>query len=85
MANCSECDRLKGLLRDAANAKHMLVTGQHLAVVVDQNLERVEFSRANLPELNKYILQLQGDVAKACTGGLGVNPQRQYGPAGVTF
>lgn len=53
----------RDLLAEAQRAQHALVTGQAPRVVVDQNGERVEFTPANMAELNKYINSLQAKIA----------------------
>ncbi len=50
-------------LTEAETALHKLVTGQMAVVVVDQNGERVEFSRANINQLRAYIKDLQAQIA----------------------
>jgi hypothetical protein len=50
---------LQSRLNDARAKYHQLVTGQLPSVFVDQNGERVEFSKANLTKLHEYIVQLE--------------------------
>lgn len=60
-------------LAEAQNAYHTLMMGGSAIVVVDQNGERVEYSRANALSLSKYIAMLQAQINSllgvAVTGG----------------
>lgn len=47
-------------LAQAQEALHNLVTGKMASVVVDQNGERVEFSKTTIGELRAYIATLTG-------------------------
>lgn len=51
------------LLAQAQLALHNLVTGKLASVVVDQNGERVEFSKTSIGELRAYIATLTGGTA----------------------
>lgn len=64
-------------LTDAETAYHLLITGQKALVIVDQNLERVEFSRTNLGALSAYINDLKRQ--------LGLIPAGSSGPMRVWF
>lgn len=46
-------------LVDAEAAYHRLVTGQAASVLVDQNGERIEYSKTNLADLRAYITALK--------------------------
>ena len=62
-------------LAEAEEALLDILTGKHIRALQDQNGERVEYSRANLPALQAYIGQLKAEAA-----GLGAS-----GPMGVVF
>lgn len=65
--------QLQTWLAEAQNAYHTVVIGGGVTVVVDQNGERVEYSRANADRLGKYIASLQAQINSllgvAVTGG----------------
>jgi hypothetical protein len=65
---------------DAMQARHDLMTGSRVSVWMDQNGERVEYNRANLPALLAYIASLDADIARLDAGIEGVAPR---GP--ITF
>lgn len=46
-------------LKEARMAYHRIVTGQSVAVVIDQNGERIEFQRANLAALMALIREME--------------------------
>jgi hypothetical protein len=50
-------------LAEARTARHNLVTGRLARVFMDQNGERVEFVATNIGQLDRYISQLEADVA----------------------
>ncbi len=50
-------------LSQAEEALHNLVTGKMASVVVDQNGERVEFSKTNIADLRAYIATLTGGTS----------------------
>lgn len=60
-------------LTEAQNAYHTVMLGGGVTVVVDQNGERIEYSRANATSLAKYIATLQAQINSllgvAVTGG----------------
>lgn len=60
-------------LAEAQSAYHTVMMGGQATVVVDQNGERVEFSRTNPQALLKYIAYLQAQInlllGVAVTGG----------------
>jgi hypothetical protein len=58
------------LLADAKAAYHALVTGKQASVVVDQNGERVEFTRASATTLAAYIAQLETGSGRVSRGPL---------------
>lgn len=51
------------LLQQAKDAKHKLATGQLARVFMDQNGERVEFTQTNMAQLDRYIAELQAEIA----------------------
>lgn len=51
------------LLDQAKDARHKLVTGRLARVFMDQNGERVEYTATRLSDLDKYIAQLEAQVA----------------------
>jgi len=65
-------------LVQAEDAYHRLMIGGQPLVVVDQNGERVEYTRANSAQLRAYILELQRAIASN-----GSTPTT--GPMGVIF
>lgn len=64
-------------LTEAENAYHQLVTGSKAMVIVDSNLERVEFAKTDLGKLRAYIEDLKRQ--------LGLVPAGSTGPMGVWF
>ena len=65
----------KNQLADARDKYHLLMTGQAVRVLVDQNGERTEFTAASGPKLAEYIKQLEiaaGEVALSTRRPLGV-------------
>ncbi|MGH8074294.1 MAG: gpW family head-tail joining protein [Lysobacter sp.] len=65
--------QLQAWLVEAQSAYHSVMIGGGVTVVVDQNGERVEYSRANALGLAKYIATLQAQINSllgvAVTGG----------------
>ena len=65
--------QLQTWLTEAQNAYHTVMLGGGVTVVVDQNGERIEYSRANATSLAKYIASLQAQINSllgvAVTGG----------------
>ena len=61
-------------LTEAKAALHDLMTGRQVRVVVDQNGERIEYTRAGVDDLRAYIR----DLENAAAGGGSVK-----GPMGV--
>ena len=66
------------LLDDARAQYHALITGRAASVVVDQNGERVEFTKVKSADLYAYIVKLEGLLAPT-------NPCFNNGPAGFFF
>ena len=66
-------EQLQAWLAEAQTAYHSVVIGGGVTVVVDQNGERVEYSRANATGLARYIATLQAQINSllgvAVTGG----------------
>lgn len=66
-------EQLQARLAEAQAAYHSVMIGGSVTVVVDQNGERVEYSRANATGLAKYIAALQAQINSllgvAVTGG----------------
>ena len=66
-------EQLQAWLAEAQTAYHSVMIGGGVTVVVDQNGERVEYSRANATSLAKYIATLQMQINSllgvAVTGG----------------
>lgn len=54
--------QLQAWLTEAQTAYHNVMIGGGVTVVVDQNGERVEYSRANAAGLAKYIASLQAQI-----------------------
>ena len=50
------------MLADAKAQLHLLMTGQMAQVYVDQNGERVEYTRANRADLAKYVDRLANEI-----------------------
>lgn len=75
MATLSPAQRLV----QAEDAYHAIVTGKQVLVVVDQNGERVEYSRANALQLSLYIQTLRREIANPSLGS------SFGGPMGVVF
>lgn len=57
--------QLQTWLLEAELALHKLATGQTVTVVVDQNGERVEYSKASMSGLRTYIRDLESQIAAA--------------------
>lgn len=70
----------KTWLLEAELALHKLATGQTVSIVVDQNGERVEYSKASMSGLRQYISDLKAQIAAA--GGSGA---AAYGPMRPLF
>ena len=70
-------------LVQAEDAYHRLMIGGQPLVVVDQNGERVEYTRANSAQLRAYILELQRAIASNGSASNGSTPTT--GPMGVIF
>lgn len=70
--------QLQAWLAEAETTYHTVMMGGGVVVVVDQNGERVEYSRANAASLAKYIASLRAQIntllGVAVTGG----PLRPY-------
>lgn len=64
---------LQQRLAEAETALHNALLGNAPTVVVDQNGERIEYSRTRPGDLNKYIQSLRWQIAQlqgtAVTGG----------------
>lgn len=54
--------QLQAWLAEAQTAYHNVMIGGGVTVVVDQNGERVEYSRANAAGLARYIASLQAQI-----------------------
>lgn len=66
-------------LNEARKAYHDLMVGGAVSVAVDQNGERVEYSRANAATLFQYIVLLQNALAQgACTPFQTASPMGFY-------
>jgi hypothetical protein len=65
--------QLQTWLAEAQSAYHTAMTGGQILVVVDQNGERIEYSRTNTASLVRYMAWLQAEINKlmgvAVTGG----------------
>ena len=65
--------QLQAWLVEAQNAYHTVMIGGQPTVVVDQNGERIEYSRSNPQSLLKYTAYLQAQInlllGVAVTGG----------------
>lgn len=66
---------------EAESALHALLTGASVVEVVDQNLEKVQYSRINVAELRKYIADLNAQIAAM----QGNSNAAAYGPMRVWF
>lgn len=55
-------EQLQAMLAEAQKAYHTAMMGGAVVVVVDQNGERVEYSRTNPGSLLKYIAMLQAQI-----------------------
>ena len=56
-------------LAAAQVALHNIVTGKAPSVVVDRDGQRVEYHKANLPDLRRYIADLTASIAGATAPG----------------
>ena len=56
-------------LTEAETAYHDLLRGVAVRSLVDQNGERIEYNRADLPRLQAYIESLKRQAATAPTSG----------------
>lgn len=65
-------------LAEARAAYHEIMTGQAVSRFVDQNGESVQYTRANIKQLESYIAKLEAELANP-----GVRPYR--GPIRFTF
>lgn len=66
-------------LSEARAAYHDLMTGNAVSVSVDQNGERVEYSRANANALFQYIVRLQSTLtAGSCNAFQSATPTGFY-------
>ena len=75
------CSDLKTRLENARTALDDLMLGRRPVVVVDQNGERVEYSRVRASDLAAYVRQLEGQYAKcleAENGGVVTGPMRVW-------
>lgn len=71
--------QLQTWLIEAELALHKLATGQTVIVVIDQNGERVEYSRSSMANLRAYIGDLKAQIAQAGgTGPATVGPLRPW-------
>lgn len=66
------CSNLQDLLDDAKKQYHLLRTGRAASVIVQENGERVEFTKADANKLAGYIVELEGKIA---------GTPKQLGPA----
>jgi hypothetical protein len=64
----TDANQLRLWLAEARQAKHEIATGTKVSVWMDQNGERVEYSRANMGVLQAYIAELEADLAAAVNG-----------------
>lgn len=53
---------LQTRLAEAQQAEHEIMTGQNVRRFIDQNGESVEYSRANINQLQNYIRKLQQQI-----------------------
>lgn len=60
-----EIAEVKLKIKQAERARHNLITGAAARVFVDQNGERVEYFKANLSDLSKYIADLKASLPGA--------------------
>lgn len=60
-----EIAAVKARIKQAEKAAHSLYIGQAVRVFVDQNGERVEYFKADLSALNKYIADLKASLPGA--------------------
>lgn len=68
-------------LLEAKQAYHLLMTGQAVAEVTDQNGDRVRYTTANISKLANYITQLK----LLCPENTGSSPAHVSGPLGFYF
>ncbi len=59
-------------LDDAKAQLHLLLTGQQARVFVDQNGERIEYTAANRAALQRYVHQLETQIASKRPGPMQV-------------
>lgn len=70
-------------LKDAKDAYFRIASGQNVTVVIDQNGERIEYQKANLPVLADLIRRMEMEL-RACgmldagLYGQGYRPLRVY-------
>lgn len=64
---------LRARLAEAEQAYHAVQMGGQVVTVVDQNGERIEYSKANPRQLQVYIASLESQI-RALTGGCGTGP-----------
>lgn len=60
-----EIAEVKAKIKQAEKAQHALYTGTAARVFVDQNGERVEYFKADLSALSKYIADLKASLPGA--------------------
>lgn len=58
----------KEMLDEARTAYFRISTGQSVAVVIDQNGERIEFQKGNLTALADLIRKMEMELAAGSTG-----------------
>ena len=67
MVDCTQLATMRTRLSEAEAAEHDIMTGQGVRRWIDQNGESVEYSRANLTQLQAYIQRLRNDI-QVCEG-----------------
>jgi hypothetical protein len=65
----TDLPQLRLWLSEARTARHEIATGTRVSVWMDQNGERVEYNRANMPTLTAYISDLETAVTTLNQGG----------------
>lgn len=79
--DCTQLSTWQTRLAEAEAAEHAIMAGSNVRKWVDQNGESVEYSRANVGQLQAYIAKLRGWI-DSCVNGTG----RSYrGPIRFTF
>lgn len=59
---------LEAWLGEARTARHEIATGTKVSVWMDQNGERIEYSRANMSTLQAYIAELEATITQLKAG-----------------